>query len=164
MARTIKKYANRRLYDTEASRHVTLDGIRQLVASGEDVTVVDDTNGQDITRSILLQVIAEQEQGGRPILSADMLKQIIRFYGNPMQELMGGYLERSVQLFLTQQKALQDQLQKTLGMGMNPLNPMGGFQNLATRNIEAWNQMQKNFLDMLSPRSGDKPGAGEPKE
>ena len=86
MPRTIKKYANRRLYDTEASRHVTLDGIRQLVAGGEDVMVIDDTSGQDITRSILLQVISEQEQGGRPILSAEMLKQIIRFYGNPMQE------------------------------------------------------------------------------
>ena len=72
MPRTVKKYANRRLYDTEASRHVTLDGIRQLVAGGEDVVVIDDTTGEDITRSILLQVIAEQEQGGRPILSAEI--------------------------------------------------------------------------------------------
>ena len=116
MPRTIKKYANRRLYDTEASRHVTLDGIRQLVASGEDVVVMDDTTGQDITRSILLQVISEQEQGGRPILSAEMLKHIIRFYGNPLQELMGGYLERSVEVFMSQQKVLQDQIQKTMGM------------------------------------------------
>ena len=114
MPRTIKKYANRRLYDTEASRHVTLDGIRQLVAGGEDVMVIDDTTGQDITRSILLQVISEQEQGGRPILSADMLKHIIRFYGNPLQELMGGYLERSVEMFMNQQKTLQDQIQKTM--------------------------------------------------
>jgi polyhydroxyalkanoate synthesis repressor PhaR len=158
MARTIKKYANRRLYDTEASRHVTLDGIRQLVAGGEDVVVVDDTTGQDITRSILLQVIAEQEQGGRPILSADMLKQIIRFYGNPMQELMAGYLERSVSLFLTQQKTLQDQIQKTLGM-----TPLGGMQNLAARNLEAWNQMQKSFLDMFTPRGPDKPADGDDK-
>jgi polyhydroxyalkanoate synthesis repressor PhaR len=160
MARTIKKYANRRLYDTEASRHVTLDGIRQLVASGEDVTVVDDTTGQDITRSILLQVIAEQEQGGRPILSADMLKQIIRFYGNPMQELMAGYLERSVQIFLSQQQVLQDQIQKTLGMTPMGMPPLGGFQNLAARNMEAWNQMQKSFLEMMTPRTGGKPGAG----
>mgnify|MGYP003400354821 CR=1 FL=1 len=94
MPRTIKKYANRRLYDTEASRHVTLDGIRQLVAGGEDVVVIDDTTGQDITRSILLQVIAEQEQGGRPILSAGMLRHIIRFYGNPMQEFMASLARR----------------------------------------------------------------------
>ena len=149
MPRTIKKYANRRLYDTEASRHVTLDGIRQLVASGEDVVVIDDTTGQDITRNILLQVISEQEQGGRPILSAAMLKHIIRFYGNPLQELMGGYLERSVEIFMNQQKTLQDQIQKTMGM-----TPFGTMQSLAQKNLEAWGQLQKSFLDMLTPRTG----------
>jgi polyhydroxyalkanoate synthesis repressor PhaR len=156
MPRTIKKYANRRLYDTEASRHVTLDGIRQLVAGGEDVVVIDDTTGQDITRNILLQVISEQEQGGRPILSAEMLKHIIRFYGNPLQELMGGYLERSIEMFMNQQKTLQDQIQKTMGM-----TPFGTMQSLAQRNMEAWGQLQKSFLDMLTPRtgSGDQAGA-----
>jgi len=149
MPRTIKKYANRRLYDTEASRHVTLDGIRELVAAGEDVAVIDDTSGQDITRSILLQVIADQEQGGRPILSAEMLKQIIRFYGNPMQELMAGYLERSVQVFMNQQKVLQDQIQQAMG-----LSPLGSMQNLAQKNMDAWTQLQKSFLDALTPRSG----------
>lgn len=147
MPRTIKKYANRRLYDTQASRHVTLDGIRQLVAGGEDVVVIDDTTGQDITRSILLQVIAEQEQGGRPILSADMLKHIIRFYGNPLQDLMGGYLERSVEIFMNQQRVLQEQIQKTMGM-----TPFGTMQNLAQKNLEAWSQLQKTFLDAMTPR------------
>jgi polyhydroxyalkanoate synthesis repressor PhaR len=157
MPRTIKKYANRRLYDTEASRHVTLDGIRELVAAGEDVAVIDDTTGQDITRSILLQVIADQEQGGRPILSAEMLKQIIRFYGNPMQELMAGYLERSVQVFLNQQKALQEQIQQAMGM-----TPLGSMQTLAQKNMDAWAQLQKSFLDALTPRSGATgPGATE---
>ncbi len=149
MPRTIKKYANRRLYDTEASRHVTLDGIRQLVAGGEDVVVMDDTTGQDITRNILLQVISEQEQGGRPMLSADMLKHIIRFYGNPLQELMGGYLERSVEVFMNQQRTLQDQIQKTMGM-----TPLGTMQGIAQKNMEAWGQLQKSFLDMLTPRGG----------
>ena len=149
MPRTIKKYANRRLYDTEASRHVTLEGIRQLVAGGEDVAVIDDTTGQDITRSILLQVISEQEQGGRPILSADMLKHIIRFYGNPLQDLMGGYLERSVEMFMNQQKGLQDQIQKTMGM-----TPLGTMQGLAQKNLDAWGQLQKSFLDMLTPKTG----------
>lgn len=157
MPRTIKKYANRRLYDTEASRHVTLDGIRQLVAGGEDVVVIDDTTGQDITRNILLQVISEQEQGGRPILSAEMLKQIIRFYGNPLQELMGGYLERSVEMFMNQQKTLQDQIQKTMGM-----TPFGTMQSLAQKNMEAWGQLQKSFLDMLTPRTGSGGQAGAP--
>ncbi|MEO8445185.1 MAG: polyhydroxyalkanoate synthesis repressor PhaR [Gammaproteobacteria bacterium] len=157
MPRTIKKYANRRLYDTEASRHVTLDGIRQLVASGEDVAVIDDTSGQDITRSILLQVITEQEQGGRPILSAEMLKQIIRFYGNPLQELMGGYLERSVDVFMSQQKLLQDQIQKTMG-----ITPFGTMQNLAQKNMESWSQMQKTFLDMMTPKGPTTSGAAGP--
>jgi len=152
MPRTIKKYANRRLYDTQASRHVTLDGIRQLVASGEDVVVTDDTTGQDITRSILLQVISEQEQGGRPILSAEMLKHIIRFYGNPLQDMMGGYLERSVEVFMGQQKVLQDQIQKTMGM-----TPLGTMQSLAQQNMEAWGQLQKSFLDMLKTPSDNPP-------
>jgi len=154
MPRTIKKYANRRLYDTEASRHVTLEGIRQLVASGEDVVVMDDTTGQDITRNILLQVISEQEQGGRPILSAEMLKHIIRFYGNPLQDMMGGYLERSVQVFMNQQKLLQDQIQKTMGMNPLGMTPMGAMQGLAQKNLEAWGQLQKSFLDMLTPKAG----------
>lgn len=96
MARTIKKYANRRLYDTHASRHVTLDGIRQLVVEGEDIVVVDDTSGQDITRCILLQVITEQEQAGRPLLRAGTLRHLIRAYGHPQQEAMAEGLERSV--------------------------------------------------------------------
>ena len=144
--------------DTEASRHVTLDGIRQLVANGEDVVVVDDTTGQDITRSILLQVISEQEHGGRPILSAEMLKHIIRFYGNPLQDMMGGYLERSVEVFMSQQKVLQDQIQKTMGMSPLGTTPLGAMQGLAQKNLEAWGQLQKSFLEMLNPRTG----GGEP--
>ena len=117
------------------------------------------TSGQDITRNILLQVIAEQEQGGRPILSADMLKHIIRFYGNPLQELMGGYLERSVEIFMSQQRTLQDQIQKTMGM-----TPFGTMQSLAQKNLEAWGQLQKSFLDMMAPRTGAGTGssAGNP--
>lgn len=105
MPRTIKKYANRRLYDTHASKHVTLDGIRRLVVEGEDIVVVEDTTGQDITRSILLQVIADQEQAGQPILSAAMLRRIIRCYGDPRRASMGPYLEKSVDAFLSQEPA-----------------------------------------------------------
>jgi polyhydroxyalkanoate synthesis repressor PhaR len=108
MPRTIKKYANRRLYDTHASKHVTLDGIRQLVVDGEDIVVIEDTSGQDITRSILLQVIAGQEEGGRPILSLGMLRHFIRAYGKPMQELMARHLESSVEAFLEQHKDSPD--------------------------------------------------------
>lgn len=151
MARTIKKYANRRLYDTHASKHVTLEGIRQLVVDGEDIVVVDDTSGQDITRSILLQVIAEQEQGGRPILSPGMLRHIIRFYGNPMQEFMAQYLESSVEAFLNQQKGMQDQFREMMAK-----TPMATMQAMAARNLGAWADMQKAFLDAMA--------AGQPKK
>lgn len=152
MPRTIKKYANRRLYDTHASKHVTLDGIRQLVVDGEEIVVIDDTNGQDITRSILLQVIAEQEQAGRPILSAGMLRHIIRFYGNPLQEFMAQYLETSVEAFLNQQKGMQEQFRDILAT-----TPMATMQGMAARNLGLWSDMQKAFLDAMAAGQGKKP-------
>ena len=110
--RLIKKYANRRLYDASQSRHITLDDIRALIVKGEKLKVVEDKTGHDITRHILLQVIAEQEQFGRPILSTKVLEAIIRFYGNAMQGFLAGFLEKSVETFLNQQEALQAQISK----------------------------------------------------
>lgn len=147
MPRVIKKYANRRLYDTAASRHVTLEAVRQLIVEGEDVVVRDDATGDDITRNILLQIIAEQEQGGQPVLSTDMLKQIIRFYGNPLQEFMARYLEQSMQAFLRQQQAIQKQFQQALQMG-----PGASLQDAAKENLELWQQMQQAFLDAMKPQ------------
>lgn len=149
MPRTIKKYANRRLYDTQASRHVTLEGIRQLVVEGEDIVVIDDTDGTDITRSILLQVISEQEQGGRPILSASMLRHIIRFYGNPLQEFMAQYLEQSVEAFLGQQNAMQNQFRDLLAK-----TPMAQMQSMAARNLGLWAEWQKSFMDSVATGAG----------
>jgi len=110
--RLIKKYANRRLYDASQSRHITLDDIRGLIVKGEKLKVVEDKTGHDITRHILLQVIAEQEQFGRPILSTKVLEAIIRFYGNAMQGLLASFLEKSIETFLKQQEALQAQISK----------------------------------------------------
>lgn len=152
MPRTIKKYANRRLYDTQSSKHVTLDGIRQLVVDGEEVVVIDDTTGLDITRNILLQVISEQEQNGRPILGAGMLRHIIRFYGDPMQELMAQYLESSVEAFLNQQKSLQQQFRDLVAN-----TPMVTLQNLVVRNLGAWAELQKAFLDAMHQGPTRKP-------
>ena len=90
--RLIKKYANRRLYDASISKHVTLADIRQLIVDGEKIRVIEDKTSEDITRLILLQVIAEQEQFGQPILSTHLLESIIRFYGGPMQDFMSRYL------------------------------------------------------------------------
>ena len=90
--RVIRKYANRRLYDATASRHVTLEDIRRLIAAGERVQVIDDRSGEDLTRAVLLQIISEQEQFGAPVLSVQLLEGIIRFYGNPVQDMLSRYL------------------------------------------------------------------------
>jgi polyhydroxyalkanoate synthesis repressor PhaR len=119
---------------------------------GEDISVIDDTSGQDITRSILLQVIAEQEQGGRPILSAGMLRHVIRFYGNPMQEFMAQYLESSVEAFLNQQKGMQDQFREMMAK-----TPLATMQAMAARNLGAWADMQKAFLEAMAAGQGKKP-------
>jgi len=98
--RIIKKYPNRRLYDTEISSYITIEDVRQLIVDGEDFEVRDAKTGDDLTRTVLLQIISEQEQDGEPILSTQLLSHIIRFYGDSMQGFMGNYLERSMQLFM----------------------------------------------------------------
>ncbi|HEY1075728.1 MAG TPA: polyhydroxyalkanoate synthesis repressor PhaR, partial [Fontimonas sp.] len=101
--RVIKKYPNRRLYDTHISRYITLEEIRQLVLNNIPFRVEDKRSEEDITRSILLQVIAEQEEGGDPIFTTDLLEFMIRYYGDPMQNSIGRYLELSARLFQEQQ-------------------------------------------------------------
>ena len=105
-ARLIKKYANRRLYDASQSRHITLDDIRNLVVGGVRVKVIEDKTHADITRLILLQVIADQEQFGRPILSTALLETLIRSYGNSLQTFLSAYLEKSVATFMHEQEGL----------------------------------------------------------
>jgi polyhydroxyalkanoate synthesis repressor PhaR len=104
--RVIKKYANRRLYDASQSRHITLDDIRNLVVAGVRVKVIEDKTNDDITRLILLQVIADQEQFGQPILSTAVLETLIRCYGNSMQGFLSAYLEKSVENFVHEQEGL----------------------------------------------------------
>src|SRR6185437_8189268 len=104
--RLIRKYANRRLYDAHDSRHVTLDDLRKLIASGQRIKVIDDKSGEDLTRSILLQIIAAQEQFGTPALSTQLLEGIIRFYGNPVQQLRAGH--RGAELLLGSDDLQQD--------------------------------------------------------
>jgi polyhydroxyalkanoate synthesis repressor PhaR len=97
--RVVKKYPNRRLYDTVESRYITLADIRRLVVEQIDFLVIDKKSQADITRSILLQVIAEQEHGNQPMMSREFLSQVIRSYGTPVQSGMSGYLEQSVRQF-----------------------------------------------------------------
>jgi polyhydroxyalkanoate synthesis repressor PhaR len=105
----IKKYPNRRLYDTQTSTYITLVDIKQLVIDQEDFQVVDAKTGDDLTRPILLQIILEEEQAGVPMFTSPVLAQIIRFYGNAMQGFMGSYLEKNVQAFIDIQQKLQEQ-------------------------------------------------------
>lgn len=145
--RLIKKYANRRLYDASQSKHITLDDIRQLIINGERIKVIEDKTNEDITRLILLQVIADQEQFGRPILSTPLLETLIRFYGNSMQGFLSTYLEQSVQTFMRQQEAVQAQLARVMSSG-----PMGGAMSELTRqNLELWTKMQEAMLAAFSP-------------
>jgi polyhydroxyalkanoate synthesis repressor PhaR len=138
--RIIKKYANRRLYDATASRHVTLDDLRKLIVSGEQIKVVDDKTEEDLTRATLLQIIAEQEQFATPVLSTERMETVIRFYGNPVQEMLTRYLEQSVGTVLRQQQALQAQMAKALE------TPMAPIADLARQNIELLSTMQSSVL------------------
>lgn len=113
--RLIKKYPNRRLYDTRTSTYITLADVKELVLKHEDFRVVDAKAGDDLTRSILLQIILEEEAGGAPMFTSDLLSQMIRFYGHAMQGMMGQYLENNVTAFSDMQKKLQDQAKHLYG-------------------------------------------------
>ena len=113
--RLIKKYPNRRLYDTRTSSYITLVDVKDLVLKHEDFQVVDAKSGDDLTRSILLQIILEEEAAGVPMFSSDVLSHMIRFYGNAMQGMMGQYLENNIKAFTDVQKKLQDQARHLYG-------------------------------------------------
>jgi polyhydroxyalkanoate synthesis repressor PhaR len=113
--RLIKKYPNRRLYDTRTSTYITLADVKELVLKHEEFRVVDAKSGDDLTRSILLQIILEEEAGGAPMFTSDLLAQMIRFYGNAMQGMMGQYLENNINAFADMQKKLQDQAASLYG-------------------------------------------------
>src|ERR671918_2938936 len=110
--RLIKKYPNRRLYDTKTSSYITLADVKQMVLKQEEFQVVDAKSGEDLTRQILLQIILDEESAGVPMFSSDLLSQLIRFYGHAMQGMMGGYLERNIRAFRDIQTTLQEQSQK----------------------------------------------------
>ncbi len=120
--RVIKKYPNRRLYDTDKSAYITLTEIKDLVLSNEPFEVLDAKTNEEITRSILLQIILEEESGGEPIFTSEMLAHMIRCYGNAMQGAMGTFLERGIHSFIDVQHKLQDQARELYGntAGLTP--------------------------------------------
>ncbi|HSV17931.1 MAG TPA: polyhydroxyalkanoate synthesis repressor PhaR [Casimicrobiaceae bacterium] len=113
--RMIKKYPNRRLYDTANSGYITLADVKQMVLEGIEFQVIDAKSGDDLTRAILLQIILEEESGGLPMFSSEMLAQMIRFYGSAQQTIMGQYIEQNVKAFMAIQKKLQDQAKQIYG-------------------------------------------------
>ena len=113
--RLIKKYPNRRLYDTQTSSYITLADVKELVLEHGSFQVVDAKSGEDLTRNILLQIILEEEAGGAPMFTSDLLSQMIRFYGNAMQGMMGKYLENNIKAFTDMQAKLQDQVRSVYG-------------------------------------------------
>ena len=146
--RLIRKYANRRLYDTVGSRHVTLEDLRQLIVAGQRIKVVDDKSGDDLTRAVLLQIIAEQEQFGAPVLNTELLEMIIRFYGRPMQAMLSSYLEQAFTALLRQQDTIQSEMAKALQA------PFAPFAELARKNLEIWQQMQTATQEALGGGRG----------
>lgn len=152
--RVIKKYPNRRLYDTEVSSYITIEDVRHLIVDGEDFEVRDARSGEDLTRQVLLQIIAEHEQDGEPVLSTQLLSQIIRFYGDSLQGVMGNYLERSMQTFLDQQQQLRSQMGGALGQ-----TPWALMNQLTERNMAMWKEFQQN----LSGSVGQHAASGKPR-
>lgn len=151
--RVIKKYPNRRLYDTEISSYITLEEVRQLVVDGEEFEVRDAKTGEELTRSVLLQIIAEHEERGQPMFTTQLLSQVIRFYGDSLQGFMGGYLERSLQVFLDQQQQFRSQLNTMMGQ-----TPWSMLNDLTERNMDMWKSLQQGFLNAAT--SSLKAGSG----
>ncbi len=140
-ARIIKKYPNRRLYDTEDSRYITLVDVRELVLSKTEFIVIDKKSGDDITRPILLQVISEQEQHGEAVMSEDFLSQVIRSYGKVVPGFMANYLEQSMKLFTTQQQNLRGQVKRVVG-----IDPVEAVTDIAQKNFNRWKSLQDEVL------------------
>ena len=150
--RIIKKYPNRRLYDTKISSYITIEDVRQLIVDGEDFEVRDAKSGEDLTRQVLLQIIAEHEQDGEPMLSTQLLSQIIRFYGDSLQGFMGNYLERSMQVFLEQQQQFRQQMGGMIGQ-----TPWTMMNQLTERNLEMWREFQHNLSGAMGRSASTKP-------
>ncbi len=138
----VKKYANRRLYNTATSSYVTLEDLAKLIKDGGDFVVNDAKTGEDITRSVLTQIIVEQEQKGQNLLPINFLRQLIGFYGDSMQFLVPGYLEQAMGSFARNQEQMRDNLRTTFGMF-----PFGQFEEMGKQNLA----MFERAMRMMSP-------------
>ncbi len=156
--RLIKKYPNRRLYDTAISSYVTLEDVKGLVLDGVDFEVTDAKTGADLTRTILLQIISEEEEGGEPIFSSDLLAQIIRAYGGNMQSLLTSYLEKSMELWADQQRALRDRTRTF----MDASNPINMLTQITEQNLAMWQKAMDSFKTDLKDKQAEDSSKNQP--
>ncbi|MEZ5591521.1 MAG: polyhydroxyalkanoate synthesis repressor PhaR [Gammaproteobacteria bacterium] len=154
--RIIKKYPNRRLYDTAISSYITLEDVKRLVLEYEKFRVIDAKTKDDITRSILLQIISEEEEQGSPIFTTEVLAHIIRFYGDTLQGMMGTYLEKSLQSFVDQQHLVREQMNNFMGK-----NPLTMISELAERNLSIWQNMNERLYQKYHDDDSDKNNSDE---
>jgi polyhydroxyalkanoate synthesis repressor PhaR len=146
----LKKYPNRRLYDTEKSVYVTLEDVRRMILAKDPVKVLDSKTGKDLTRSVLLQIIAEQElEGHEPLLTNKVLEQVVRFYGDSMQGVLGRYLEQSIMTFLEQQELYQRRMREVLNA-----NPLRLMQRFADQNISFLRNLMQGAAEPRRPGDG----------
>jgi polyhydroxyalkanoate synthesis repressor PhaR len=155
MPRIIKKYANRRLYDTEESCYITLDDLKKLIVAGVSIEVQDAKSKDNISREVLLQLVAEQESLGRPILNEAILTALIRFYDHPMQKLASNYLETALGQLQDQRTQLSQKMQELME---SPVELVG---DLTRQNMEWMYQLQKTFVSSLNPGKPDDSEPGE---
>jgi polyhydroxyalkanoate synthesis repressor PhaR len=151
---TIKKYANRRLYNTGTSTYVTLEDLADMVKSGEDFVVFDAKTGEEITRSVLTQIIFEQESKGPNLLPITFLRQLIRFYGDSIQNLIPTYLDFSIDSFVREQEKLRNQMKSAFGP--TALDVIG---DQVRRNTEMFEQAMRMFLPFGAGRAETPPPA-----
>ncbi len=151
----VKKYANRRLYNTESSSYITLDTLAEMVRAGRDFVVYDAKSGEDITRSVLTQIIVEEESRGQNLLPTPFLRQLIGFYGDSLQSLVPRYLEEAMGGFARQQEQMRETMAKTMEGLLPP-----GFEELRRQNMA----MMERAMSLFTPfynRPGETPGAGD---
>jgi polyhydroxyalkanoate synthesis repressor PhaR len=149
--RVIKKYPNRRLYDTEESRYITLPEVRELVVKNNAVKVIDTNSGEDITRNILLQIIIEQESDQNPLFSNDHLQNFIRYYGDTSQLGFTSFIDHSLEYFQSQQEVLQKNMKELIGGA----NPMQVWSEMGEKNMDMWKNMQHEFFKAMGYKNRD---------
>ena len=153
---TIKKYANRRLYNTATSSYVTLDYLAQMVKDGEDFVVYDAKSGEDITRQVLTHIIVEEEGKGQNLLPIGFLRHLISFYGDSLESVVPNYLDSSMKAFARNQEQMRDYMQDTMG----GLDPMSQFGEMGKKNVAMFEEAMKMFMPFLPGGAGTM-GSGE---